>query len=73
MANLLETGGQLLGAAVYFIVYFTALSVRAPACRYRIHGGVRSAAVAEANISRESTAGSNFLEWCSHLYELLLL
>ena len=31
------------------------------------HGGVRSAAVAEAYISRESKVGRNILEWCSHL------
>ena len=31
------------------------------------HGGVQSAAVAEAKISRESKVDSNLLEWCSHL------
>ena len=30
------------------------------------HGGVRSAAVAEASIFRESKVGSNVLEWYPH-------
>ena len=38
-----------LTKAVYFIVYFTVSSVRAPTYRNR-HGGVRSTAIAEANI-----------------------
>ena len=61
-----KLAGSCLTAAVYFIVYFTVLSVRAPAYRNR-HGGVRSAAVAEAIISRESKVDSNVLEWFLHL------
>ena len=64
--NSRETGGQLLDGSRIFYRIFHSVSVRAPAYR-NINGGVRSAAVAEANISREFKVDSNVLEWCPHL------
>ena len=48
------------------VVYFTVQLVHALTYRNR-HGSVRSAIVAEPNISQESKVGSNVLEWCLHL------
>ena len=48
-----KLAGSCLTAVMYFIVYFTVSSVRAPAYRNG-HGSVKSAAVAEGNISREA-------------------
>ena len=55
--------GSCLTAAVYFII-FLQYSRSVHPCIER-HVGVRSTAVAKANISRESKVG-NVLEWCSH-------
>ena len=64
-----KLAGSCLTAAVYFIVYLTIIII-SPCThiqKYTWIGGVQSAAVAEANISRESKVDSNVLEWCPHL------
>ena len=58
-ANSRETGGQLLA-------YFPVMSAGVPAYLNR-HGGVRSAAVAEACNSRWSKVGWDVLGWYPHL------
>ena len=61
-----KEAGSCLTAAVNFIAYFTVKSARALAYRDR-HGGVRSAAAAEASVLKEYNVGSNALEQYPHL------
>ena len=58
--------GSCLTAAVYFNAYFPVMSAGVPAYLNR-HGGVRSAAVAEACNSRWSKVGWDVLGWYLHL------
>ena len=70
MANSRETAGQLLHGSRKFYRIFTVYNIYSRSVHPRIyrnrHVGVRSTAVAKANISRESKVGNNVLEWCSH-------
>ena len=61
-----KLAGSCLTAAVYFLVYFPVMSAGVPAYLNR-HGGVRSAAVAEACNSRWSKVGWDVLGWYPHL------
>ena len=64
--NWRETRGQLLDCSrIFYRISHRIESVRAPAYDNR-HGGVRSTAVAEANIS-SLKVGGNVLEWYPHL------
>ena len=65
-ANSRETGGQLLDSSRIFSGIFPVMSAGVPAYLNR-HGGVRSAAVAEACNSRWSKVGWDVLGWYPHL------
>ena len=61
-----KLAGSCLTAAVYFLAIFPVMSAGVPAY-LNIHGGVRSAAVAEACNSRWSKVGWDVLGWYPHL------
>ena len=66
--NWCETSEQLLDCSRIFYHIFHRIVSPCTRVRKQIsYGGIRSATVAEANISRESKVGGNVLEWYPHL------
>ena len=64
--NLLESSGQLLHCSHIFYCTFHC-RVSLCTCIRNGHGGVRSAAVPEASLFRESNVANNIRQWYSHL------